>query len=250
MSSSTSTRASRSPVPPPSDPSGAFAARLGHRFRDAGLLHAALTHSSAGAINNERLEFLGDAVLALLIAEDLYRRFPAANEGKLSRLRASLVKRETLAGVARGLDLGPQLLLGEGEKKSGGAARDSNLANAVEAVIGALYLDGGMDACRAAVLPWFDATVSALARDGLRKDPKTELQELLQARHLPRPAYEVTEVEGPPHHRVFTVQCSTEALHAPVLGQGRSRRGAEQTAARGALALVGGEDAGRRRSGA
>ena len=159
MSSSRSTRASPSPVPPRSERADDHPARLGHRFRDAALLRAALTHSSAGEVNNERLEFLGDAVLTLLVAETLYARFPGANEGQLSRLRASLVKRETLARLARGLMLGPQLILGEGEKRSGGAERDSNLANALEAVIGAIYLDGGIDACRTEVLPWFAGTL-------------------------------------------------------------------------------------------
>jgi ribonuclease-3 len=213
-------------------------ARLGHRFRDAALLRAALTHSSAGEVNNERLEFLGDAVLALLIGESLYERFPGANEGQLSRLRASLVKRETLARLARGLMLGPQLILGEGEKRSGGAERDSNLANALEAVVGAIYLDGGIDACRTEVLPWFAGTLANLVRNGLRKDPKTELQERLQSRHLPVPIYDVTDIAGPPHRRVFTVSCTSEALDVPVAGHGSSRRRAEQAAAQGALALL------------
>jgi len=212
--------------------------RLGHRFRDATLLRAALTHSSTGKIDNERLEFLGDAVLALLVAETLYARFPGANEGQLSRLRASLVKRETLARLARCLMLGPELILGEGEKRSGGAERDSNLANALEAVIGAVYLDGGIEACRTEVLPWFTGTLEGLVRDGLRKDPKTELQEYLQSRHLPVPIYDVTEVAGPPHRRVFTVSCASAALGVPVSGQGSSRRRAEQAAAQGALARL------------
>ncbi|MGQ0594091.1 MAG: ribonuclease III [Gammaproteobacteria bacterium] len=244
-------RASPSPVPPPSDPVPSapardFSARLGHRFRDAALLRAALTHSSAGEVDNERLEFLGDAVLALLVAETLYARFPGANEGQLSRLRASLVKRETLARLARSLLLGPQLILGEGEKRSGGAERDSNLANALEAVIGAVFLDGGIEACRTEVLPWFTGTLKSLVRDGLRKDPKTELQENLQSRHLPVPNYDVTEVAGPPHRRVFTVSCTSEALEVPVAGHGSSRRRAEQAAAQGALALLTGRGVGRK----
>ncbi|MDQ3777176.1 MAG: ribonuclease III [Pseudomonadota bacterium] len=225
-------------MPPRSERADDLPARLGHRFRDAALLRAALTHSSAGEVDNERLEFLGDAVLALLIGESLYDRFPEANEGQLSRLRASLVKRETLARLARGLMLGPQLILGEGEKRNGGAERDSNLANALEAVIGAIYLDGGIDACRTEVLPWFEGTMAGLTRDGLRKDPKTELQELLQSRRLPLPSYEVTEVAGQPPRQVFTVRCSTEALRAPVAGNGSGRRRAEQAAAQSALALL------------
>ncbi|MGH8568237.1 MAG: ribonuclease III [Gammaproteobacteria bacterium] len=230
-------------MPPPSERVLDLSARLGHRFRDAALLRAALTHSSAGELNNERLEFLGDAVLALLIGETLYARFPGANEGQLSRLRASLVKRDTLARLARGLMLGPHLVLGEGEKRSGGAERDSNLANALEAVIGAVYLDGGIDACRTEVLPWFAATLANLVRNGLRKDPKTELQERLQSRHLPLPIYDVTDIVGPPHRRVFTVSCASEALDVPVAGHGSSRRRAEQAAAQGALALLTGGDA-------
>jgi len=225
-------------VPPRSERADDLPARLGHRFRDAALLRAALTHSSAGEVNNERLEFLGDAVLALLIGESLYERFPGANEGQLSRLRASLVKRETLAWLARGLVLGPHLVLGEGEKRSGGAERDSNLANALEAVIGAIYLDGGIDACRTEVLPWFAGTLANLVRNGLRKDPKTELQERLQSRHLPVPVYNVTDIAGPPHRRVFTVSCASAALGVPVSGQGSSRRRAEQAAAQGALARL------------
>lgn len=232
--------------PPPSAPALDLSARLGHRFRDAALLSAALTHSSAGEADNERLEFLGDAVLALLVAETLYARFPGANEGQLSRLRASLVKRETLARLARGLGLGPHLVLGEGEKRSGGAERDSNLANALEAVIGAVYLDGGIEACRTEVLPWFTGTLKALVRDGLRKDPKTELQEHLQSRHLPVPIYDVSEVAGPPHRRVFTVSCASEALEGPVAGHGSTRRRAEQAAAHDALALLTGRGVARR----
>ena len=225
-------------MPPRSERAHDLPARLGHRFRDAALLRAALTHSSAGEANNERLEFLGDAVLALLVAETLYALFPDANEGELSRLRASLVKRETLARLARGLVLGPHLVLGEGEKRSGGAERDSNLANALEAVIGAIYLDGGIDACRTEVLPWFAGTLANLVRNGLRKDPKTELQEHLQSRHLPVPIYDVTDIAGPPHRRVFTVSCASAALGVPVSGQGSSRRRAEQAAAEAALVLL------------
>ena len=233
-------------MPPRSERAHDLPARLGHRFRDAALLRAALTHSSTGEVDNERLEFLGDAVLALLVGESLYERFPEANEGQLSRLRASLVKRETLARLARGLALGPHLVLGDGEKRSGGAERDSNLANALEAVIGAIYLDGGIDACRTAVLPWFAGTLANLVRDGLRKDPKTELQEHLQSRHLPVPIYDVTDIAGPPHHRVFTVRCTSEALGVPVSGQGSSRRRAEQAAAQAALVLLtGGAAAGK-----
>jgi ribonuclease III len=233
-------------VPPRSERAHDLPARLGHRFRDAALLRAALTHSSAGEANNERLEFLGDAVLALLVAETLYARFPGANEGELSRLRASLVKRETLARLARGLVLGPHLVLGEGEKRSGGAERDSNLANALEAVIGAIYLDGGIDACRTEVLPWFAGTLANLVRNGLCKDPKTELQERLQSHHLPVPIYDVTDIAGPPHRRVFTVNCASAALGVPVSGQGSSRRRAEQAAAQAALVLLTGGAAARK----
>jgi ribonuclease-3 len=206
---------------------------LNFQFADAGLLEAALTHRSAGARNNERLEFLGDAVLGYLIAEWLFRRFPRASEGQLSRLRASLVKRATLAEVARRLELGEHMRLGPGELKSGGFRRDSMLADTLEAILGAMLLDsaGGLEACRACVQRLFAGRVDSLSPAAELKDPKTRLQELLQARRLELPVYDVTELGGEAHQRSFTVECRVAALGRSTTGQGKSRRAAEQDAA-------------------
>ncbi|MGH8507456.1 MAG: ribonuclease III [Gammaproteobacteria bacterium] len=211
---------------------------LGYGFKTKSLLTSALTHSSAGENNNERLEFLGDAVLDLVIAEALFERFPYAQEGKLSRLRSTLVNREALAMVARDLDLAPHLTLGQGEKKSGGMQRESILANALEAIIGAIYLDGGLEVCRERVLAWFSSMLDRILPEAIRKDPKTELQEMLQARRLPVPAYGVTVVTGKPHKQLFTVTCQCAVLTSPVSAQGPSRRRAEQAAAMQVLALL------------
>lgn len=207
----------------------------GYHFHNPSLLQAALTHRSAGKLNNERLEFLGDAILGFVIAEALYQRFPQAEEGALTRLRASLVKRETLAVIARELDLGAMLRLGPGERKTGGWRRDSILANAVEAVIGAVYLDSDMPACRAFILALYDARLEDLCPDAVEKDPKTTLQEILQERRLSLPSYEVIDEQGEPHRRVFTVRCCIDCLPEAVTAQGRSKRAAEQEAARKAL---------------
>ena len=188
--------------------------RLGHVFKEPSLLSLALTHRSVGHRNNERLEFLGDALLGFAIAEALFHRFPECDEGQLTRLRAALVKRDTLAGIARDLELGGCLRLGEGELKSGGFRRDSILANAVEAIIGAIYLDAGL-------------TVG--------KDPKTRLQEHLQSLGLALPGYRTLRVAGEPHAQHFTVECSLPQSSKVFTGHGDSRRKAEQAAA--ALAL-------------
>ena len=209
--------------------------RIGHRFADERLLQRALTHRSAGGDNNERLEFLGDAVLSLVISEELYRRFPKASEGQLSRLRASLVKGDTLAALARGLALGECIELGSGELKSGGHRRASILADALEAVIGALYLDGGAEAARAWILNLFDERLAACHPESVLKDPKTRLQEWLQAQGRPLPAYHVERVEGEAHAQTFTVQCEVAGLGRPTTGVAGSRRKAEQEAARQAL---------------
>lgn len=209
--------------------------QIGYRFSSADLLQTALTHRSYGSHNNERLEFLGDAVLSVIIAEALYERFPEADEGTLSRLRASLVKGETLAARARALDLGGALLLGPGELKSGGFRRDSILAGALEAVIGAVYVDGGLGAARDLVLSIFEEHLHSASQRGMSKDPKTRLQEYLQARHLPLPDYRVLSVEGRDHAQVFRVECVVDGLSAPVEGAGGSRRKAEQDAAAGVL---------------
>ncbi len=209
--------------------------RLGYRFQDPRLLKQALTHRSVGSVNNERLEFLGDAILNLVIAEALYRRFPHIDEGRLSRLRANLVKGETLAAAARRIELGESLLLGPGELKSGGFRRDSILAGALEAVIGAVYLDGGLEAARTLIHRLLAEELERVSPEGPIKDAKTRLQEYLQGRRLPLPTYSVTAVEGHAHDQVFEVSCRVSVLEEAVVGRGSSRRRAEQQAAQCAL---------------
>ncbi len=220
------------------DAAEAFATRLGHAFGDRALLDQALTHRSAGAPHNERLEFLGDALLGLVIADELQRRRPHADEGELTRLRASLVRREALAELARELALGECLRLGGGELKSGGYRRDSVLANGFEAVLGAVYLDAGFPAAQALVRRLYAQRFARLPEKGPPKDPKTRLQEFLQARGLARPAYAVIATAGEDHERNFSVTCTVEGLGEPVHGQGASRRKAEQAAAAGALSRL------------
>ena len=216
-------------------PSG-IARALGHEFGNSQLLERALTHRSAGGHNNERLEFLGDAILDFLIAEALYFRFPQAPEGALTRLRASLVRRETLAVVARERGLGEFVRLGAGEQKSGGWRRDSILSNTLEALIGAVYLDAGMERCREVVLDLFRDHMAGLSSAEAEKDPKTTLQEFLQARRRPLPVYTVIAEEGEAHNRIFRVQCLVGDSGRAVIAEGRSKRSAEQAAAQ--LALV------------
>ena len=218
----------------------ALLARLGYRFADPTLLISALTHRSAGGINNERLEFLGDAVLGLVIAEALFKRYPDASEGELSRLRASLVRKQTLAELARDLCLGDCLRLGSGELKSGGYRRDSILADALEAIFGAVYLDGGFAACAALIMSLYAERLERLpARPLAVKDPKTRLQELLQGRRMELPEYRVVSVHGDAHAQVFEVECRSLQLGEATLGYGSSRRRAEQQAAQQMLALLG-----------
>lgn len=212
--------------------------KLGYHFTEPALLRCAITHRSAAKENNERLEFLGDSILNFLIAEFLYTRFPKAQEGKLSRLRATLVKGETLAELARELEIGDHLILGPGELKSGGYRRTSILADAFEAVIGAVYLDGGLEACRKLVASLYEDRLEALASEVLLKDPKTRLQEYLQARQLPLPDYRVSAVRGEAHDQVFQVECIINDTFPSVVGTGRSRRKAEQDAATQALELL------------
>jgi ribonuclease III len=208
---------------------------LGHEFSDSELLRIALTHRSAGRLNNERLEYLGDAILGFVIAEALFIRFPEASEGSLTRLRASLVKRETLAGLARDINLGEHIQLGSGEKKSGGWRRDSILANAMEAVIGAIYLDAGFEVCRNRILEAYTDLLLQASPDTTTKDPKTTLQEYLQARQLPLPVYRVVDETGEAHDRKFTIECEVHGLPEAVHASGRSKQTAEQAAARQAL---------------
>lgn len=213
----------------------AFSRRLGHDFGDSSLLELAMTHRSFGGQNNERLEFLGDSIVNFVIAEALFRRFPEAREGQLSRLRARLVKGQTLAELAREMGFGEHLRLGSGEMKSGGHRRESILADAVEAIIGAIYLDAGMEAVRARILSWYAARLEEINLQDTQKDPKTRLQEFLQSRQVPLPRYEVVNVEGEAHAQTFTVDCHVELLEKHTTGIGSSRRHAEQQAAEVAL---------------
>jgi ribonuclease-3 len=210
---------------------GWLAERLGVALSDPGLLDRALTHRSHGTQNNERLEYLGDAVLTFVVAEMLYRAFPAASEGELSRYRATLVSGESLAEIAAGLGLGEQLRLGEGEMKSGGQRRATILADALEAVLGAVYLDQGLVAARRAAERLFHAPIAALPSASDLKDPKTRLQEWLQGRGHPLPAYSVLEVSGEPHDQRFRVRCEVPDLALAAEAEGSSRRRAEQEAA-------------------
>jgi len=206
-----------------------------YTFQNAELLKLALSHCSSGQDNNERLEFLGDSILGFIMAEELYKRFPLAREGQLSRIRADLVQRSTLAGLARELNIGPALLLGSGELKSGGADRDSILADALEALISAIYMDAGIASCREIVLGWFAARLDKIDIDAQSKDAKTRLQEHLQAIKSSLPEYEVQEIGGKDHQQTFEVLCHIEILPEPVKGFGSSRREAEQEAAESAL---------------
>ena len=205
--------------------------RLGVEFSDPGLLGRALTHRSHSAANNERLEYLGDAVLSFVVAEILFRRFPDASEGELSRYRASLVSGEALAVIAADLGLGEHLLLGDGEMKSGGQRRATILADALEAVFGAIYLDQGLGAARRVAECLFHDALSALPSAAELKDPKTRLQEWLQGRGFALPAYTVLEVTGEPHEQRFSVRCDVPGLALMAVADGSSRRRAEQEAA-------------------
>ncbi len=205
--------------------------RLGYEVRDVALFSAALTHRSAARPHNERLEFLGDAVLNLSIAEHLYRGNPQANEGDLSRLRAWLVSSPPLAEAAAQIGLGDVLRLGSGELKTGGFRRESILADALEAVFGAIYLDAGLGEAQRVILTLFGARLAHLPDTDDLKDSKTRLQEYLQSRGLPLPAYEVVRTEGEIHAQTFWVQCEVNTLGRAATGQGLSRRRAEQEAA-------------------
>lgn len=216
---------------------------LGHEFNDVELLDRALTHRSAGARNNERLEFLGDSVLQLVVSESLYERFPDAGEGQLTRTRAAIVKEPTLAAVARELSLGEHLTLGGGELKSGGFDRDSILADALEAVIGAICVDAGLEAARSFVHSRFGPLLDSADPMKARKDPKTMLQERLQGRGLELPEYVVQTIEGAGHDQRFVVHCRVPGAGEVFEGTGTSKRRAEQAAAARALeALYGTSD--------
>jgi len=208
---------------------------LGYDFDDQGLLQQALTHRSVGQKNNERLEFLGDAILSFVISTELYQRFSEIDEGTLSRLRASLVKGDTLAVLAREISLGDYLNLGSGELKSGGFRRASILADALEALFGAIYLDSDIATIQQVILQLFQERLDKVDPSKALKDPKTRLQEYLQSRSLPLPEYEVTDIQGKSHAQTFTVSCRIDGLDRPVIKQGSSRRKAEQAAAQEAL---------------
>jgi ribonuclease III len=211
----------------------------GHAFADPGLLTQALTHRSANALHNERFEFLGDALVGLLIADALFQRWPKAHEGELTRARAELVRESSLAALARTLDLGSRIQLGPGEMKSGGHRRESILADALEAVVGAIYLDAGYEACRNIVLPWFSDAIAALPPlNKLGKDAKTRLQEWLQARQYPLPVYTLLAESGEDHAKSFRIGCALAEPAAVGEGEGASRRAAEQAAAEAVLAVL------------
>lgn len=205
--------------------------RMDHQFADSRLLTIALTHRSKGADNYERLEFLGDSILGFVVAEWLYHRFPELAEGKLSRMRASLVRKETLAKVARDLQLSQFLILGEGEMKSGGFNRDSILADGVESLIGALYLDAGFDAAREFVNQQFGPHFEAISSVGSFKDAKSRLQEKMQKKGWALPVYQIVDVGGEPHQQKFTVRCELLDLDMQHVTTAMSRRTAEQQAA-------------------
>jgi ribonuclease-3 len=216
----------------------AFALAIGHRYHQPELLRRALTHRSHGASNNERLEFLGDSVVNCAVALELYDKFPRLSEGELSRLRANLVNQQSLASVARRFDFGSQLRLGEGELKSGGARRPSILADAVEAVIGAAFLDAGFDAACRVVRTLLGEDIDAIDPALSGKDPKTLLQEHLQGRRMALPQYSVVATRGEAHEQLFEVECVVPELNIRSLGAGTSRRSAEQEAARQAYELA------------
>lgn len=212
--------------------------KLQVNFQDPILLQQALTHRSADPKNNERLEFLGDAILSLVIAEALFMRFPQVKEGKLSRLRASLVRGETLAELGRELNLGEVLVLGPGELKSGGFRRESILADAVEAIFAAVYLDSGYEPVRQLIMRLYDERLVSIDVSEAVKDPKTRLQELLQSRKLPLPIYNVKELKSDQQQPVFEASCQVSLLDKLVIAQGNSHRKAEKRAAERALTLI------------
>ncbi len=211
---------------------------LGHDFSNTELLTMALTHRSFSRNHNERLEFLGDALLGMFIADELYIKFPEAAESDLTRLRSSLVKKEALAQLAKQLDLGSHIRFGIGENKSGGRQKDSLLANTLEALIGAIYLDSDLENCRRFILKLYASLLDELTAENIPKDPKSELQEYLQANKKSLPAYNVVAEEGEAHDKLFTIECSVDGITKPIVAKGRSKRNAEQTAARTALEMI------------
>lgn len=213
-------------------------AALGHAFGRPELLRQALTHRSFGSLHNERLEFLGDSILNCVVAGALYQKFSTLKEGELSRLRASLVRQEALAEIAGGLGIGERLQLGEGELKSGGTRRPSILADALEAIFGAIYIDAGFDAVRAVIERLYQPALARIDPNDAGKDPKTALQEILQGRHLPLPRYTLLATSGEAHAQQFEIECVIAELGIRSTGTGSSRRIAEQQAAQRAIAGI------------
>ena len=209
---------------------------LGYNFTDTKLLELALSHRSVGSKNNERLEFLGDSLINYVIAEVVFHRFPLLNEGELSRVRSNLVRSETLADLGMDLDISEHLILGIGERKSGGRHRRSVIADSVEALAGAILLDGGFEEARKAILSWYSKQFAQLSEDLAQKDPKTQIQEYAQARGLGLPIYEVDSIEGEPHELQYFVTCRIGADISVGRGSGSSRQAAEQQAAARVLA--------------
>lgn len=212
--------------------------KIGYQFKDENFLKLALTHRSANGTHNERLEFLGDSILSFVVADELYHRFPKVDEGDMSRMRATLVRGHTLAELGREFQLGDYLFLGPGELKSGGFRRDSILADAVEAIIGGIYLDSDTEVIRGVILAWYKTRLDSIEPGVSQKDPKTRLQEYLQGRRKPLPTYTVTKIKGEAHNQEFTIECIVAGLDEPVIGKGSSRRKAEQSAADIALGQV------------
>ena len=215
---------------------------LDYQFKDTDLLEIALTHRSVGKNNYERLEFLGDSVLGLVITDKLYNTYPDEAEGVLTRLRSYLVKKETLSRLARQMELGEFIKLGAGEMKSGGWRRDSILANTLEALIGAIYLDSDFSTCQEVVLSIYHSELNNLDLNKVGKDPKTVLQELLQARKNSLPIYTVVNEFGEAHKKTFVVTCQIDGLDVPIEANGRSKRAAEQSAASKALEIITAKD--------
>lgn len=208
---------------------------IGYTFTDKSLLKHALTHRSASIKHNERLEFLGDSILSFIIAKALYHHFPDINEGGMSRMRATLVRGNTLAEIACEFSLGTYLKLGQGEQKSGGFRRESILANTMEAIIASIFLDSNIYTVEKIVLKWYKNRFKKIRPYGTQKDPKTKLQEFLQSKHLPLPIYYIGQIYGEAHNQIFTIYCEISIFQDPLIGIGSSRRKAEQDAANNAL---------------
>lgn len=212
--------------------------KIGYQFKQPDILHTALTHRSKGGDHNERLEFLGDAVVNFAIAEILYHQYPTATEGELSRWRATLVNRDTLGDLAKKFELGQHLLLGPGELRSGGSERHSILSCAMEALIGAVYIDGGYATVHERITVWYAELLGSLSSAASHKDPKTVLQEHLQSHRLALPVYTVESIEGEAHQQSFVVSCQISGIAGKTLGRGTSRRRAEQEAAEAMLEVI------------